>query len=61
MTWCLKHLATVGSVDERLLAEAQQARERLIRAEQDVKAARAEFRRAMHRLVERGSSAEEPT
>jgi len=56
MTWYFKHLATVGSVDERVLAEARQARDRLVRAEQDAEGARAEVRRAVHRLVERGSS-----
>jgi hypothetical protein len=42
-------------VDEKLLAEARQARERLIRAEQAAGAARAEFRGAVHRLVVPGS------
>ena len=44
-----------GSVDERLLAEARQARERLTQAEQATQAARAEFRGAVHRLVGLGS------
>jgi hypothetical protein len=42
-------------VDERLLAEARQAQERLTQAEQAAEAARAEFRRAVHRLVVHGS------
>jgi hypothetical protein len=42
-------------VDERLLAEARQARERLTQAEQAAQAARAEFRGAVHRLVVLGS------
>jgi len=45
-------------VDDKLLAEARQAQERLIRAEQAAEAARAEFRRAVHRLVVRGSRSE---
>jgi ClpX C4-type zinc finger len=46
-------------VDERLLAEARQARERLIQAEQAAQAARAEFRGAVHRLVVHGSRSED--
>jgi len=44
-----------GSVDEKLLAGARQAREWLIHAEQAAEAARAEFRGAVHRLVAHGS------
>jgi hypothetical protein len=46
---------TVANVDEKLLAEARQARERLIHAEHAAEAARAEFHRAVHRLVLRSS------
>jgi ribosomal protein L37E len=42
-------------VDEKLLAEARQAQERLNQAEHETEAARAEFRRAVHRLVSHGS------
>jgi ATP-dependent Clp protease ATP-binding subunit ClpX len=42
-------------VDEKLLAEARQARERLIHVEQAAEVARAEFRRAVHRLAVHGS------
>jgi len=42
-------------VDEKLLAQARQAREQLAHAEQAAEAARAEFRGAVHRLVVRGS------
>ena len=42
-------------MDERLLAEARQAQERLIQAEHAAEAAWAEFRRAVHRLVVRSS------
>lgn len=52
---------TVGGVDERLLAEAWQARDRLTAAERDAAAARAEFRHAVRRLVSRGSSARDVT
>ena len=45
-------------MDDKLLAEARQAQERLIQAEQAAEAARAEFRRAVHRLVVRGSRSE---
>jgi len=48
--------STVGGVDEKLLAGARQAQQRLIQAEHDAELARAEFRRAVHRLVVRGSS-----
>jgi hypothetical protein len=51
-----KHLATVGSVDEKLLAETRQARQRLINAERDAAVARAEFHRGVRRLVSRSSS-----
>ena len=44
-----------GSVDEKLLAGARQARGRLIHASQAAEAARAEFRGAVHRLVVHGS------
>jgi hypothetical protein len=42
-------------VDEKVLAEARQARERLVHAEQAAGTARAEFRGAVHRLVAHGS------
>ena len=42
-------------VDEKLLAGARQARERLIHAERVAEVARAEFRGAVHRLVVHGS------
>ena len=42
-------------VDEKLLAGARQARERLIHAERVAEVARAEFRGAVHRLVVQGS------
>jgi hypothetical protein len=44
-----------GCVDEKLLAGARRARERLIRAEQSAEAARAGFRGAVHRLIVNGS------
>jgi hypothetical protein len=47
--------AYCDDVDEKLLAEARQARERLIHAERAAEAARAEFRGAVHRLVVHGS------
>jgi hypothetical protein len=43
-------------VDETLLGEARQARRRLIHAERDAEGARAEFHRAVHRLVVHSSS-----
>jgi hypothetical protein len=46
-------------VDERRLAAARQARERLIHAEQAAVAARAKFRGAVHRLVVAGSPPED--
>jgi len=46
-------------VDERLLGEARQARERLIDAERDLEVARAEFHRAVRRLHLHGSSLRE--
>jgi hypothetical protein len=42
-------------VDEKLLAEARQAQERLNHLEQAAEAARADLRRAMHRLVSSGA------
>jgi hypothetical protein len=45
----------VCNVEEKLLAEARQAQERLNQAEHEAEAARAEFRRAVHRLVSHGS------
>jgi len=42
-------------VDEKLLAEARQAREQLTQAERSAEAARAMFRDAVHRLVVHGS------
>ena len=46
-------------MDDRLLAEARQARERLIDAERDLEVARAEFHRAVRRLHLQGSSLRE--
>jgi hypothetical protein len=46
-------------VDDTLLAEARQARERLIDAERDLEVARAEFHRAVRRLHLNGSSLRE--
>jgi hypothetical protein len=45
----------VGNVDERLLAKARQAQERLEHLEHEAEAARAEFHRAVRRLVAAGS------
>jgi hypothetical protein len=42
-------------VEEKLLAGARQARERLIHAERAAEAARTEFRGAVHRLIVHGS------
>lgn len=49
-------MATVGRVDEQLLAEARQAQERLIDAERDAEVACAEFHHAVRRLVSRTSA-----
>jgi hypothetical protein len=46
-------------MDDRLLGEARQARERLIDAERDLEVARAEFHRAVRRLHLHGSSLRE--
>jgi ClpX C4-type zinc finger len=46
-------------VDDKLLAEARHARERLIDAERDLEVARAEFHRAVRRLHLHGSSLRE--
>jgi hypothetical protein len=46
-------------VDEKLLGEARQARERLIDAERDLEVARADFHRAVRRLHLHGSSLRE--
>jgi hypothetical protein len=46
-------------MDDRLLAEARQARERLIDAERDLEVARADFHRAVRRLHLHGSSLRE--
>lgn len=46
-------------MDEELLAQAKQAEERLIEAEQDAEVARAEFNRAVRRLHLRGASLRE--
>ena len=46
-------------MDEKLLAEARQARERLIDAERDLEVARADFHRAVRRLHLNGSSLRE--
>jgi hypothetical protein len=48
-------LATVGDVDEKLLAEARQAQERLKHLDNEAEAARAEFHFAVRRLVAEGS------
>jgi ClpX C4-type zinc finger len=45
-------------VDEKLLAEARQAQERLTQAQRAAETARAEFRGAVHHLVARGSRSE---
>jgi hypothetical protein len=45
----------VGNVDEKLLAEAWQAQERLKHLEHEAEAARAEFHHAVRRLVAQGS------
>jgi hypothetical protein len=45
----------VCDVDEKLLADARRAQERLQHAEQETEAARAEFHRAVHRLVSHGA------
>jgi len=55
ITSSVEQLATVGTVDEKLLAEARQVQERLKHLEHEAEAARAEFRRAVHRLVSAGS------
>src|SRR6266496_374682 len=46
-------------MDENLLAEARRAQERMIDAERDAEAARAEFHRAVRRLHLNGSSLRE--
>jgi hypothetical protein len=45
----------VGNVDEKLLAEARQAQDRLKHLEHEAEAARAEFHHAVRRLVAEGS------
>src|SRR5215472_5119419 len=55
ITSSVNQLATVGTVDEKLLAEARQVQERLKHLEHEAEAARTEFRRAVHRLVSEGS------
>ena len=45
----------MSSVDERLLGQARQAQERLVRAENEVGVARILFHRAVRVLVSRGS------
>jgi hypothetical protein len=55
LPWVRQHLATVGNVDEKLLGQARQAQQRLIRAEHEAEVAWAEFHRAVHRLVLHGS------
>jgi hypothetical protein len=47
---------TVDDMNEEVLVEARQAQERLIQAEEHAGAVRADFRRAVHRLVVGGSS-----
>ena len=55
MARCPRRLATVGSVDEQLLAKARQAQERLKHLEYEAEAAQTEFRHAVRRLIEEGS------
>ena len=55
MTWVPALPGYCDSVDEKLLADARQAREQLTHAERAAEAARARFRDAVHRLVARGS------
>jgi hypothetical protein len=56
MDLALQGLATLGSVDEKLLAGARQAQGQLIHAERNAEIARGGFHRAVHRLVLRSSS-----
>ena len=51
--------ATVSSMDERLLAEARQAHERLADAEHDAEVARGKFRFAVRRVAVRSSRPED--
>jgi ClpX C4-type zinc finger len=51
-----KPALTVDDMDEEVLAQARQAQERLIQAEEHAEAVRADFRRAVHRLIVGGSS-----
>jgi ClpX C4-type zinc finger len=53
---CLERLATVNDMDQKALAGARQAQERLIAAEQHAEACRADFHRVVRRLVAGGSS-----
>lgn len=53
--WLARQRHYCGRVDEKLLAEARQAQERLIQVEHETEAARAEFHRAVHRLVSHGA------
>lgn len=46
----------IGNVDEKLLAQARQARRRMIAAERDAEVSRAEFHRAVQRLISASSS-----
>ena len=46
----------IGNVDEMLLGEARRAQEQLIHAEHRAEVARAEFHRAVHRLVMHSSA-----
>jgi hypothetical protein len=52
----IKRLGTLDNMDDKLLAEARQAQERLIDAERDAEVARAEFHRAVRRLHLHGAS-----
>ena len=48
-------LASVGQVDEKWLAEARQAQQRVIHAEHEADVARAAFHRAVQHLVLHGA------
>ena len=50
-----QHLATLGRVDEEWLAEARQAKQRLIHAEHEADVARAAFHHAVQHLVLHGA------
>ena len=50
-----QHLATLGRVDEEWLAEAREAKQRLIHAEHEADVARAAFHHAVQHLVLHGA------